>query len=34
LFVSAHSDESPRAARIELRPWIGPGSAGVGGTFQ
>jgi hypothetical protein len=33
LFVSAHSDESPRAARIELRPWVGPGSAGVGGTF-
>ncbi len=34
LFVSAHSDESPRTARIELRPWVGPGSAGVGGTFQ
>ncbi len=34
LFVSAHSDESPRSARIELRPWVGPGSAGVGGTFQ
>jgi hypothetical protein len=34
LFVSAHSDESPRAAGIELRPWVGLGSAGVGGTFQ
>jgi hypothetical protein len=33
LFVSAHSDESPRTARIDVRPWVGPGSAGVGGTF-
>jgi hypothetical protein len=33
LFVSAHSDESPKTARIDVRPWIGPGSAGVGGTF-
>ncbi len=30
----AHSDDSPRTGRIEVRPWVGLGSAGVGGTFQ
>lgn len=34
LFVSAHSDETPKSGRLEVRPWVGPGSAGVGGTFQ
>jgi hypothetical protein len=32
--VTAHSDDSPRTGRIEVRPWVGLGSAGVGGTFQ
>jgi hypothetical protein len=34
LFVSAHSDETSKSGLIEVRPWVGPGSAGVGGTFQ
>jgi hypothetical protein len=31
--VSAHSDESPKTASIDVRPWVALGSAGVGGTF-
>jgi hypothetical protein len=34
LFVSAHSDEASKSSRIEVRPWVGPSSAGLGGTFQ
>jgi hypothetical protein len=32
-FVSAHSDEAPKTAKLDVRPWIGPASAGLGGTF-
>ena len=33
LFVSAKSDSAPKAARVEMRPWVGPGSAGLAGSF-
>jgi hypothetical protein len=33
LFVSARSDGGPKSAHLEVRPWIGPGSAGLSGTF-
>jgi hypothetical protein len=33
LFVSAKSDTGPKSARVEVRPWIGPGSAGWVGSF-
>jgi hypothetical protein len=31
--VTAHGDDSPKTARMDVHPWFGPGSAGVGGTF-
>jgi len=34
LIVSAHGDDSPKSARVNVHPWFGPGSAGVAGTFQ
>jgi hypothetical protein len=33
LFVSARSDGAPKTARLEVRPWVGPGSAGLAGSF-
>jgi hypothetical protein len=33
LFVSARSDGGPKSAHLEVRPWIGPGSAGLRGSF-
>lgn len=33
LFFTAHSESAPKTARLEVRPWIAPGSAGVGGSF-
>lgn len=33
LLVTAHSESAPKTAQLEVRPWIGPGSAGVGGSF-
>ena len=33
LFVSAKSDSAPKAAHVEMRPWVGPGSAGLAGSF-
>lgn len=33
LLVTAHSESPPKAAKLEVRPWIGPGSAGIGGSF-
>jgi hypothetical protein len=32
--VSGHGDEGPKSGGIDVRPWFGVGSAGVGGTFQ
>jgi hypothetical protein len=34
LVLSAHGDDSPNTARIQVRPWIGARSVGVEGTFQ
>jgi hypothetical protein len=34
LVLTAHGEESPKTAGIELRPWVGPGSAGIVGSFQ
>jgi hypothetical protein len=33
LFVSAKSDGSPKSAHLEMRPWVGPGLAGLTGSF-
>lgn len=33
LLVSAHSESAPKTAQLEVRPWLAPGSAGVGGSF-
>lgn len=33
LFFTAHGDEAPKTARLEVRPWLAPGSAGLGGSF-
>ncbi|HXX70423.1 MAG TPA: hypothetical protein VEK07_24795 [Polyangiaceae bacterium] len=34
LLVTAHSESAPpKTAHLEVRPWIAPGSAGIGGSF-
>jgi hypothetical protein len=33
LFFTAHSESAPRTARVELEPWVGPGSGGLAGRF-
>ncbi len=33
LFFSARSESNPKSGRIELRPWLGPRSAGLVGSF-
>jgi hypothetical protein len=33
LILTAHGDENPKAAGVNVHPWLGAGSAGVAGTF-
>jgi hypothetical protein len=33
LFVTAHPEAPSKMARVELEPWVGPGSGGIAGRF-
>jgi hypothetical protein len=33
LLITAHSEAAPKTAHFEVRPWAGPGSGGIAGSF-